>query len=608
MSNFPIVIIENKQQQEQNLRTGERLVVKRSVQDSVAVHGDPGRSGLVALPVDPGRSGEVFDPLTTAPIYVSSHHVSGTHAEFRQDDQGRVFVKDLGSTNGTFLKLPPWQEFELDGNFELLLGQDVLVRRQSTLCPPKVKGITNADDLIRYVRHQIGKYVDSVAIGSGSDAELAKAVGKCTKVPLPERHGFVLVQWKQTTFNLDLERWLQDAVSQYNCGPSRLPAETWQFLAISPERRRVLQVARQVAPSEGTVLLYGHTGVGKDVLARDIYRNSGRSKGPFIAVNCAALAGSIIESELFGHKKGSFTSADSDKKGLFEVADGGTLFLDEIGELPLEVQPKLLRVLESGLFRRVGDSGPEKYVDVRIIAATNKNLERRVQEKTFRADLLFRLEATKLVVPDLMPADVRALVQTLVPMLLLKQGRNGPVTSDEMERLMECAAQNRWPGNARQLKNLLGRYLMLRQPGLTVEQNWEAVLEMDRMAYDEDAPSAQTPTPKSNPNLMLDPPPPQSQAVPVPVPDKPQDIHVWIDHLIFLHLAREVLPVKGWGALAELGRRMDMTGAGAKNRLVRLGIATDRAAVDVHQIDAKIAEIKLQLHPSIGYLRSVLGF
>jgi transcriptional regulator with GAF, ATPase, and Fis domain len=246
-------------------------------------------------------------------------------------------------------------------------------------------------------------------------------------------------------------------------------------------------------------------------------------------------------------------------------------------------------------------SGEEKFFDVRIIAATNKNLERRVQEKTFRADLLFRLEATKLVVPDLMPADVRA----LVPTLLLKQGRNGTVTSDEVERLMECAAQIRWPGNARQLKNLLGRYLTLRQPGLTVEQNWEAVLEMDRMAYDEDAPSAQTP--KSNPNLMLDPPPPQSQPVPVPVPDKPQDIHVWIDHLIFLHLAREVLPVKGWGALAELGRRMDMTGAGAKNRLQRLGIATE-PAVDIHQIDAKIAEIKLQLHPAIGYLRSVLGF
>ncbi|MBL9042550.1 MAG: sigma 54-interacting transcriptional regulator [Myxococcales bacterium] len=602
MSHSPIVIIENKQRQEQNLRTGERLVIKRSLQDSVAVHGDPGRSGTMILPLDPGRSSEVFDPLTTAPIYVSSHHVSGTHAEFRQDDQGRVFVKDLGSTNGTFLKLPPWQEFELDGNFELLLGQDVLVRRQSTLWPPKVKGITNADDLIRYVRHQLGKYIDSVAIGSGSDAELAKAAGKCTKVPLPERHGFVMVQWKQATFNLDLERWLQTVVSQYNCGPSRLPEESWQFLAISPERRRVLQVARQVAASEGTVLLYGHTGVGKDVLARDIYRNSGRSKGPFIAVNCAALAGSIIESELFGHKKGSFTSADSDKKGLFEVADGGTLFLDEIGELPLDVQPKLLRVLESGLFRRVGDSGPEKYVDVRIIAATNKNLERRVQEKTFRADLLFRLEATKLVVPDLMPADVRALVQTLVPMLLLKQGGNGPVTSDEMERLMECAAQNRWPGNARQLKNLLGRYLMLRQPGLTVEQNWEAVLEMDRMAYDEDAPSAQTPTPKSNPNLMLDPP----QPVPVPGPDKLKEIPDCIDHLIFLHLAREVLPANDWGALAELGRRMGMTGAGAKNRLQRLGIATD-PAVDIHQIDAKIAEIKLQLHPSIGYLRSVLG-
>ena len=325
MSKDPIVIIENKQRVEKTLQEGERLVVKRAGNDDSAISS-----------TEQQRLVESFDPNTTAPIFVSSQHISKLHAELRKDDSGRVFVKDLNSMNGTYLRLQPYQEVELDGNFELLLGQDVIVRRQNSLWPPKVKGITNPDDLMRYVRLQIGKYIEQVVIGSASETELSRVTGKCTKVPLLERSAYVVVQWKQATFNLDLERWLQTVVGLYNSGPTRQLEEQWQFLATSPERSRVLSVAKQIAPTDVTVLLYGRSGVGKDILARDIHRHSSRAKGPFIAINCSALAETIIESELFGSRQGAFTGA-MDRPGLFEQAHNGTLFLDEIGELQAAV-------------------------------------------------------------------------------------------------------------------------------------------------------------------------------------------------------------------------------------------------------------------------------
>ncbi|HMY59027.1 MAG TPA: sigma 54-interacting transcriptional regulator, partial [Pseudomonadota bacterium] len=134
------------------------------------------------------------------------------------------------------------------------------------------------------------------------------AVGKCTKVPLLERNAYVVVQWKQATFNLDLERWLQTVVYLYNSGPAQKIEESWQFLAASPDRMRTLLLAKQIAPTDSTVLLYGRSGAGKDVLARDIHRHSARSKGPFIAINCGALPETIIESELFGTRTGDITN------------------------------------------------------------------------------------------------------------------------------------------------------------------------------------------------------------------------------------------------------------------------------------------------------------
>lgn len=582
MANAPIVIIENKQRLEKNLHVGERLVVKRSGQDS-------------APATEISRSGESFDPLTTAPIFVNSPHVSQKHAEIHQTGDGRVFVKDLNSLNGTFLRLHPYQEVELDGPFELLLGQDVVIKSQNNLWPPRVKGITNPDDLMRYVKLQIGKYVESVVLGTASEAENSRAVGKCTKVPLLERNAYVVVQWKQATFNLDLERWLQTVVYLYNSGPAQKIEESWQFLAASPDRMRTLLLAKQIAPTDSTVLLYGRSGAGKDVLARDIHRHSARSKGPFIAINCGALPETIIESELFGTRTGAYTGA-VDRIGLIEQAHNGTLFLDEIGELPLALQVKLLRVLETRCVRRVGAGGEEKPVNVRIIAATNKNLDRMVQEKTFREDLLFRLDSMKLVIPDLGPSDVRA----LCPPLLLELARRGlgVLPSDESEQIIQYAQRIVWQGNGRQLRHFLERYMTLRHAERSFEQNWAAVVEMEQNQYNENRPADRSG--RSNPCIVVDVP------AAVPVPEDPMSIKDFIDHLIFLHIAREVLPANRWGAIAELGRRTNMTGAGAKNRLQKLGIVTD-PVVDIHQLDAKIAELKQQLQPSLAYLQSILA-
>jgi len=187
------------------------------------------------------------------------------------------------------------------------------------------------------------------------------------------------------------------------------------IIAESLEMQKILEVIRQVAPTDITVLISGESGVGKEVIAKAIHAGSPRSKKPLITVNCGAIPEGIIESELFGHERGSFTGASEQRKGYFELADDGTIFLDEIGELPLSAQVKFLRILENGEYLRVGSSVPRK-VDVRVIAATNKDLEHEVRHKTFRADLFYRLRSVNIIVPPLRnrPEDIPALFRYFV--------------------------------------------------------------------------------------------------------------------------------------------------------------------------------------------------
>ncbi|MCC6696200.1 MAG: sigma-54-dependent Fis family transcriptional regulator [Candidatus Hydrogenedentes bacterium] len=219
-------------------------------------------------------------------------------------------------------------------------------------------------------------------------------------------------------------------------------------IAESPGMRAVFAQAARVAPSGATVLILGESGTGKQVVAEFIHARSPRAGMPLVNVNCAALPEHLVESELFGHEKGAFTGADTQRRGRFEEASGGTIFLDEIGELPLTLQPKLLHVLESGRFRRVGGSD-ELQVDVRVIAATNRNLEDDVRTGAFREDLYFRLNVFALMLPAL--RERRDDILPLAEVFLRERKKNlAPAT----ERALMAYD---WPGNVRELRNALER-------------------------------------------------------------------------------------------------------------------------------------------------------
>ena len=220
----------------------------------------------------------------------------------------------------------------------------------------------------------------------------------------------------------------------------------------------VKSLVSKVAPTDATVLLQGESGTGKEVIARLVHECSVRAKGPFIPVNCGAIPGELLESELFGHEKGAFTGAVAARKGRFELAEGGTLFLDEIGDMPFEMQVKLLRVLQERTFERVGGGKPIKC-NVRIIAATHQHLEKKVDAGDFRMDLYYRLNVFPLDVPPLRdrPADLESLAQRFIDEFA-SQGRGSiRLESDALAHLRLYA----WPGNVRELGNLVERLIIL---------------------------------------------------------------------------------------------------------------------------------------------------
>jgi DNA-binding NtrC family response regulator len=221
----------------------------------------------------------------------------------------------------------------------------------------------------------------------------------------------------------------------------------------SAQMQEVFKKVAAVAASEASVLLLGESGTGKELLARAVHYNSGRSAGPFEAINCASIPETLLESELFGHEKGSFTGAIRQKPGKFEVAHGGTVFLDEVGEISPAAQVKLLRFLEERRFERVGGTEPVA-VDVRIVSATNQNLEERIREGRFREDLFFRLNVVRIDVPPL--RDRRDDIPVLVAHFL-DLARAAGVTSDALELLKNHS----WPGNVRELRNAIERGAVL---------------------------------------------------------------------------------------------------------------------------------------------------
>jgi len=232
-----------------------------------------------------------------------------------------------------------------------------------------------------------------------------------------------------------------------------------QILGMSPALEAVLEQVEQVAPTDSTVLIQGETGTGKELIARAVHNLSSRCGRPFIKLNCAAIPFDLLESELFGHEKGAFTGAIAQKIGRFEMADKGTLFLDEVGDIPPGLQPKLLRVLQEQEFERLG-SNRTHQVDVRLVAATNRNLVDMVKRSEFRSDLYYRLNVFPIPLPPLRARreDIPALVEHFVEIYARRMGKQiDQISSETMSELASYA----WPGNIRELQNFIERSVIL---------------------------------------------------------------------------------------------------------------------------------------------------
>ncbi|MFH1018082.1 MAG: sigma 54-interacting transcriptional regulator [Pseudomonadota bacterium] len=240
------------------------------------------------------------------------------------------------------------------------------------------------------------------------------------------------------------------------------PASEAEFEGIHsnhPEMQRLFALIQRIAPSDATVLIQGETGSGKELVARALHNRSPRSHKAFVALNCGAISKDLIESELFGHEKGAFTSAHQQRKGAFELADEGTLFLDEVGELPLDLQPKLLRVLEAREIKRVGGTQAIP-VDVRVLAATHRNLAREVQKGRFREDLFFRIFVVPLEIPSLRDRreDIPMLAEYFLRQELAAGRAKSPKTLDR--GAVDLLIDYNWPGNVRELKNVVSRAIL----------------------------------------------------------------------------------------------------------------------------------------------------
>lgn len=308
---------------------------------------------------------------------------------------------------------------------------------------PKLLAKTPASQIILLTAY--GNIADGVqAIKNGAFDYITKGDDNDRIIPLVES------AFKKTQMQHQLKSSVKNNTNKYSID---------DIVGNAPTILAAKKLAEKVAPSDVTVLLMGETGTGKEVFAQSIHNESGRKSQNFVALNCSAFSHEIMESELFGHVSGSFTGATKDKKGLVEEANGGTLFLDEIGELPLDLQAKLLRILETKTYMKVGDTKP-LVSDFRLIAATNKNLKTESENGQFRQDLYFRLNIFEIVLPPLRERgkDALLLAEQLVKDLSIKNNMDGVSMSSDYKNAL---LQWHWPGNIRELRNVLERSLIL---------------------------------------------------------------------------------------------------------------------------------------------------
>jgi DNA-binding NtrC family response regulator len=296
-----------------------------------------------------------------------------------------------------------------------------------------------------------------------------------------------------------------------------------QIIGASPAMKALFKTIERVADSDSTVLVLGESGTGKELVARALHYNSKRRFAPFVPINCSALPEHLLESELFGHRKGAFTGAIADKKGLFQEADGGTILLDEIGSMSAVLQSRLLRVLQDREVRRVGDNTPI-YVNVRVVAATNEPLEKRIKENTFREDLYYRLNVIPIVLPPLRERreDIPLLVaHFLANKVHARSGRPFQLTRQAMETLMSHS----WPGNVRELENAIQRACALSETEIIHVSDLPAHLVPPQLADQDKGEVAQLPEPATHAPELFPPSPvgvvPPMKGAEPPAADRP---------------------------------------------------------------------------------------
>lgn len=364
------------------------------------------------------------------------------------DDDGlrRVLEFQLGEAGYRVLTAP-------DGAAALeIFTNDEIHCVITDLQMPKLSGLDLLDRL-KVIRRETPVIVIT-AFGEVETAVAAMRAGAFDYITKPFNRDEIL---------LNLERALSfGATVEENIRLRRLVNENFRLENVvgdSPKMREVLNLVERVSKTDITILITGESGTGKELIAKGIHFSGSRSDEPFIAVNCAAIPEGLIESELFGHRRGAFTGATADAKGKFEEADGGTLFLDEISAMPLGLQPRLLRVLQEQEIVRLGESKPRK-VDVRIITATNRNLETMIEDGTFREDLYFRLAVVPINLPPL--RDRREDIPLLIQYFLERAKKKYRFENLKIEREVFAALSNySFPGNVRELENLIERMVVL---------------------------------------------------------------------------------------------------------------------------------------------------
>ena len=365
---------------------------------------------------------------------------------------------------------PVWQrESVLEAVFDQLSDALILYDRDLTItgvnrAAEKLFGMT-ADEMV-------GKSCQEVFRCTVCEPDCGVLIGINQTAPVPRctlrlrseagRERLAIMRTHQIT---DEDGRLQGVVATVSDITEEADPQKREIVAESRGMRDVLNFVRRVAASEeATIMLEGENGTGKDLIAKTLHYQSMRQAEPFIAINCAAIPETLLESELFGYEKGAFTDARSQKRGIFELADKGTLFLDEIGEMPLALQAKLLRVLEEQTFRRLGGL-KDINLDLRVITATNKNLQEAVREGAFRQDLYFRLNVIQISIPPLRerPEDILPLTRFFIAHYNKKFRRQIEGISPEAQRML---VSHSWPGNVRELRNAVERAMILEESSL----------------------------------------------------------------------------------------------------------------------------------------------